>query len=55
MITSYLNNYLVKWILVSDGSAVNALSFEAYQTMRGSIVELKPIRNLITSFYEGTV
>ena len=40
-------------MLIDDGSAVNALSWEAYKAMGGSVTNLKTIKSPITSFYRG--
>ena len=55
VINAHIKNYLVKRMLVDDGSAVNILTWEAFRVIEGSSVEPKPITNLITSFYGGTV
>ena len=55
VINTHIKNYLVKKMLVDDGSAVNVLTWEAFRSMGGSSVELKPITNPITSFCGGTV
>ena len=39
---------------MDDGSSVNALSWNTYKAIRGSITDLKTIKNLITSFCGGT-
>ena len=39
--------------MIDDGSAVNALSWNAYKAMGGSITNLKAIKNPITSFCGG--
>ena len=41
--------------MIDDGSAVNALSLNAYKAMGGSITDLKTIKNPITSFCGGTI
>ena len=51
----YIKNYLVKRMLVDDGSAINVLTWEAFRAMESSSVELKSITSLITSFCRGTV
>ena len=55
VINTHIRNYLVKRMLVDDGSAVYVLTWDAFQEMGGSSVELKPITNLMTSFCGGTV
>ena len=50
VISAHIQNFLVKRLLIDDGSAVNALSWEAYTTMGGSITDLKAIKSPITSF-----
>ena len=40
-------------MLIDDGSTVNALSWEAYKAMGGSVTDLKAIKSPITSFYGG--
>ena len=55
VISAHIKNYLVRRMLVDDGSAVNVLTWEAFRTMEGSSVELKPITNPITSFCGGTI
>ena len=45
--------FLVKRLLIDDKSAVNALSWNAYKAMGGSITDLKAIKSLITSFCGG--
>ena len=47
--------HLVQRMLVDDESVVNILTWEAFRSMGGLSVELKPITNPITSFCEGTV
>ena len=53
VIGAHIQNFLVKRLLIDDGSAVNALSWEAYKVMGGSVIDLKPIKNPITSFCGG--
>ena len=50
VISAHIQNFLVKRLLIDDGSAVNALSWEAYKAMGGSVTNLKAIKNPITSF-----
>ena len=50
VISAHIQNFLVKRLLIDDGSAVNALSWEAYKAMGGSITDLKAIKSPITSF-----
>ena len=54
VISAHIQNFLVKRLLIDDGSAVNALSWDAYKSMGGSITNLKVIKSPITSFYGGT-
>ena len=54
VISAHIQNFLVKKLLIDDGSAINALSWNAYKAMGGSITDLKTIKNPITSFYGGT-
>ena len=42
-------------MLIDDRSAVNVLTWEAFRAIGGSFVEMKPIINLIISFYGGTI
>ena len=44
---------MVNRLLIDDGSVVNALSWEAYKAMGGSVTNLKAIKSPITSFYGG--
>ena len=53
VIGAHIQNFLVKRLLIDDGSAVNALSWEAYKAMGGSVTGLKPIKNPITRFCGG--
>ena len=55
VVSTYIKNYLVKRMLVDDGSTVNVLNWEAFRAMGGSSVELKLITNPITSFCRETV
>ena len=55
VINAHIKNFLVRRLLVDDGSAVNVLTWEAFRAMGGSSVELKPITNPITSFCRGTI
>ena len=54
VINAHIQDFLVKRLLIDDGSAVNALSWDAYKSMGGSITNLKAIKSPITSFYGGT-
>ena len=54
VISAHIQNYLVKRLMIDDGSAVNALSWNAYKAMGGSVTDLKIIKNLIISFCGGT-
>ena len=45
VINTHIRNYLVKRMLVDDGSAINVLTWKAFQAIGGSSVELKPITN----------
>ena len=54
VISAYIQNFLVKRLLIDDGSTVNALSWDAYKAMEGSVTNLKAIKSPITSFYKGT-
>ena len=54
VISAYVQNYMVKRLLIDDKSAVNALSWNVYKAMGGSVTDLKTIKNPITSFYGGT-
>lgn len=54
VVSAYIQNFFVKRLLIDDGSAVNALSWNAYKAMGGSITDLKTIKNPITSFCGGT-
>ena len=53
VISAHIQNFLVKRLLIDDGSVVNALSWEAYKAMGGSVTDLKAIKSPITSFYGG--
>ena len=53
VISAHIQNFLVKRLLIDDRSAVNALSWNVYKAMRGSITDLKAIKSPITSFYGG--
>ena len=53
VISAHIQKFLVKKLLIDDGSAVNALSWNTYKAMGGSIIDLKIIKNPITSFYGG--
>ena len=53
-ISTHIQNFLVKRLLIDDGSVVNALSWDAYKAMRGSVTDLKAIKSPITSFCGGT-
>ena len=53
VISAHIQNFLVKRLLIDDGSAVNALSWDAYKAMRGSVTDLKAIKSPITSFCGG--
>ena len=44
----------MKRLLIDDGSAVNALSWDAYKAMGGSVTDLKAIKSPIMSFCGGT-
>ena len=55
MISAYLNNYFVKRMLLDYGSLVNAFSWHDFGVTGGSFVDLKPVHNMITSFYGGMV
>ena len=46
---------MVKRILIDEESAVNVLTWEAFQIIGGSSIYLKSISNLITSFCKGIV
>ena len=54
VISAHIQNFLVKRLLIDDGNAINALSWNAYKAIGGSITDLKTIKNPITSFYGGT-
>ena len=54
VISTHIQNFLARKLLIDDGSAVNALSWEAYKAMGGSVTGLKAIKNPITSFCGGT-
>ena len=54
VISAHIENFLVKRLLIDDGSAVNALSLNAYKAMGGSITNLKAIKSPTTSFCGGT-
>lgn len=54
VVSAYIQNYLVKIPLIDDRSAVNALSWDTYKAMGGSITDLKTIKNPIISFCGGT-
>ena len=54
VISAHIQNFLVKRLLIDDESAVNALSWEAYKVIGGSVTDLKAIKNPITSFCGGT-
>ena len=54
VISAHIQNFLVKRILIDDGSAANALLWDAYKAMGGSVTDLKAIKNPITSFCGGT-
>ena len=53
VVSAHIQNFLVKRLLIDDGSAVNALSWEAYKAMGGSVTDLKAIKSPITSFCDG--
>ena len=53
VISAHIQNFMVKRLLIDDGSAVNALSWEAYKAMGGSVTDLKAIKSPITSFCGG--
>ena len=53
VVSAHIQNFLVKRLLIDDGSAVNALSWEAYKAMGGSVTDLKAIKSPITSFCGG--
>ena len=53
VVSTYVHNYLVKRLLVDEGSTVNTLSWNAYRTMGGSVINLRTIKNPIISFYGG--
>ena len=53
VISAHIQNFLVKRLLIDDESAVNALSWEAYKMMGGSVTDLKAIKSPITSFCGG--
>ena len=53
VINAYIQNYLVKRLPINEGSAVNALSWNAYKAMGGSVTDLKHIKSPITSFCGG--
>lgn len=53
VINAYIQSYLVKRLLIDEGSAVNALSWNAYKAMGGSVTDLKHIKSPITSFCGG--
>ena len=54
VISAHIQNFLVKRLLIDDRSAVNALSWNAYTSMGGSLTDLKAIKSPITSFCRGT-
>ena len=54
VISAHIQNFLVKRLLIDDGSAVNALSWEVYKVMGGSVTDLKAIKSPIKSFCRGT-
>ena len=53
VISAHIQNFLVKRLLIDDRSVVNALSWEVYKAMGGSVTDLKAIKSPITSFYGG--
>ena len=55
VISAYVKNYLVKRMLVDDGSAVNVLTWDTFRKMEGSPGDLKNTINPTTSFYGGTI
>ena len=54
VISAHIQNFLVKRLLIDDGSTVSALSWEAYKAMGGSVTNLKAIKSPIKSFCGGT-
>ena len=54
LISAHIQNFLVKRLLIDDGSAASALLWEAHKAMGGSVTDLKAIKSPITSFYGGT-
>ena len=54
IISAHIQNFLVKRLLIDNESTVNALSWNAYKAMGGSITDLKTIKIPITSFCGGT-
>ena len=55
VVSVYVNNYLIKRMLIDDGSAVNVLTWEAFKQMKGSRLDLKNTSNPITSFCGRTI
>ena len=55
VISAHIQNYLVKKLLIDDGSPVNVLSWNTYKAIGGLVTDLKTIKNLITSFSRGKI
>ena len=52
VISAHIQNFLVKKLLINNGSAVNTLSWNAYKAMGGSVLILKLLRIPSQAFVE---